>query len=119
MDYIYEIDNPISIEAYAKRLVGKSFLQIIEISNHDEKNRLEIIEAYGNRARKGGLGNLLEEEYFGYKANGNSEADFSQAGVELKVTPYEIKKNGELKAGERLVLGMISYEKPIEIDFFK
>lgn len=119
MDYLYEIDNPISIEEYAKRLVGKTFLQVIEMGNHDEKHQLEIIEAYGNRARKGGLGNLLEEEYFGYKANGNSEADFSEAGVELKATPYEIKKNGELKAGERLVLGMISYEKPIETDFFK
>ncbi len=119
MEYMYEVDNPSSIEAYAKKLVGKTFMQVIEMNRHDEKRGMEIIEAYGNRARKGGLGNLLEEEYFGYKANGKSEADFSEAGVELKATPYEKKKNGELKAGERLALGMISYEKPIEMDFYK
>jgi len=119
MDYLYEIDNPVSIEAYAKKLIGHTFMQVIENSCSDEEHRKEIMEAYGNRARKGGLGNLLEEEYFGYKANGKSEADFSEAGVELKATPYEKKKNGELKAGERLVLGMISYEKPIESDFYK
>ena len=49
---------------------------------------------YANKLRKGGLGNLLEEVFFGYKANSNQEADFAEAGVELKVTPYEVKKRG-------------------------
>ena len=34
------------------------------------------IAAYANKFRKGGLGNLLEEVYFGYKANSEQEADF-------------------------------------------
>lgn len=117
MDRMYEIDDPISIECYAKRLVGKTFLQVIEESS-DEGSCQARMEAYSNRARKGGLGNLLEEVYFGYKANSVSEADFSEAGVELKATPYEKKKNGDIKAGERLVLGMISYERPVDKDFY-
>ena len=69
--------------------------------------------------RKGGLGNLLEEVYFGYKANSNQEADFPEAGVELKATPYEVTQKGELRAGERLVLTMINYDGPIEVEFYQ
>ena len=47
------------------------------------------------------------------------EADFAEAGVELKVTPYEVTKKGELRAGERLVLTMINYDGPVEMDFYK
>lgn len=118
MDFSFDDNNPASIEKYAKQLVGKTFMDVIEMQTRDDESRNRILQAYGNKARKGGLGNLLEEVYFGYKANSISEADFSEAGVELKATPYEKKKNGELKAGERLVLGMISYDKPIELDLY-
>lgn len=119
MNYLnkYDAANPKSIETYAKRLIGHTFDEVL--SWGETMSVAESAVSYGNASRKGGLGNLLEEKYFGYKANSVSEADFVEAGVELKVTPYEKKKNGELKAGERLVLGMISYEKPIEPDFYK
>lgn len=74
-------------------------------------------EYYGRKKRKGGLGNLLEEVYFGYAANSDPKADFEKAGVELKATPYEKKKDGTLRAGERLVLTMISYEEPVVHNF--
>lgn len=112
---LFDETDPKSIEAYARKLIGKSFAEVLAPY---AETVLETESSYGNAERKGGLGNLLEELYFGYKANSNSEADFSKAGVELKVTPYEKKKNGDLKAGERLVLGMISYENPIESDFY-
>ena len=102
-----------SIEAYAKKLIGHTFLDVLE--NHQDSLSIvaeQTIE-YGNTNRKGGLGNLLEERYFGYKANSESEADFPEAGVELKVTPYETKRSGEYRAGERLVLSMINYSAPI------
>lgn len=113
---MYDETNPDSIEAYAKELIGMNFRQVEEESPY-----IELIKEksnYANRKRKGGLGNLLEEAYFGYKANSESEADFSKAGVELKVTPYEVRKGGKLSAGERLVLSMISYTKPIEDDLY-
>lgn len=112
----YDPSNPKSIEEYAVKLENKTFLDVI-----NEKGNVtqEIIDGYANRLRKGGLGNLLEEVYFGYKANSDQQADFYEAGVELKATPYEITKKGEIRAGERLVLTMINYDGPIEEDFFK
>ncbi len=118
MEYLIEYDkaNPKSIEAYAKRLIGHTFNDVKEwnLSSLVREDGL-----YENKSRKGGLGNFIEEQFFGYRANSESQADFPEAGVELKVTPYEIKKNGELSAGERLVLTMISYENEIEPDFYK
>lgn len=112
----YDPASPESIERYAVQLENKTFFDIVRNKGNISSN---TIEAYANKYRKGGLGNLLEEVYFGYKANSNQEADFSEAGVELKATPYEITKKGELRAGERLVLTMINYDGPIEVDFYK
>lgn len=90
----------------------------MQIIKESEGNYLhDDIEVYGNIARKGGLGNLLEERYFGLGINILSEADFIDAGVELKVSPYEITKTKKFRAGERLVLGMISNTTPVEFDF--
>ena len=112
----YDPSSPKSIEEYAVQLENKTFLQVI---NEKGNTSEDVIMAYANKLRKGGLGNLLEEVYFGYKANSNQEADFAEAGVELKATPYEVTKKGELRAGERLVLTMINYDSPIEIEFYK
>lgn len=115
-DLGYDPSDANSIENYAVQLENKTFFEVVQ-----EKGNLpsEAVMEYANRFRKGGLGNLLEEVYFGYKANSNQEADFPEAGVELKTTPYEVTKKGELRAGERLVLTMISYDEPVEIDFYK
>lgn len=111
---LYDKRDPISIEAYAKKLIGHTFIDVLENRVDSSEAVAKRAAAYGNAKRKGGLGNLLEEVYFGYKANNASEADFKEAGVELKATPYEKTKTGELRAGERLVLSMINYAGPIE-----
>lgn len=116
-NHSYDKHDENSIVAYAARLVGKTFLDVIE--DKVPGNRENILQAYGNKARKGGLGNLLEEVYFGYKANSKQDADFEETGIELKATCYEVNKNGSLRAGERLVLTMISYDGPVEKDFYK
>jgi DNA mismatch repair protein MutH len=105
-----------SILEYALKLKNKSFQQVVLESARDSG---KDYEAYVNKFRKGGLGNLLEEVYFEYKANSNQDADFPDVGIELKTTPYELNKDGTLRAGERLVLTMISYDKPIESDFYR
>lgn len=112
----YDKTNPESIEAYAKRLIGHTFQEVISWNQLELKEETDLY--YGNKAKKGGLGLLLEEAYFGYKANNISEPDFPEAGVELKVTPFEKKKKGGLRAGERLVLGMISYDREIEDNLY-
>jgi len=113
----YDATNPSSIEQYGQQLIGKTFMDVIKEAGLDEEIKASVIDKYGNVKRKGGLGNLLEEIYFGYKANSDQHADFHEAGVELKATPYKKLKNGNLSAGERLVITMISYDKPIELNF--
>ena len=106
--FIYNCYREVCMEKYNNLLLDVSLV-----------SSMYLCFRYGNVNRKGGLGNLLEREYFGYEPNSSPEPDFPKAGVELKVTPYERKKSGKLSAGERLVLGMISYESPIESDFYK
>ena len=57
---------------------------------------------------KGAIGTVLEESWFGYTPNGESEPDFPEAGVELKATPYIKTKKG-IRAKERLVCNIINY----------
>lgn len=70
---------------------------------------LRNIDATGRLATgKGAIGTVIEESWFGYSPNSESEPDFPEAGVELKVTPYLRGKNG-IRAKERLVCNMINY----------
>ena len=59
------------------------------------------------RTGKGAIGTVLEESWFGYSPNSESEPDFPEAGVELKVTPYVRGANG-IRAKERLVCNIIN-----------
>lgn len=126
---------------YAKWLIGKTFYDVLKtdikestpqniVSGYNFDNTPVALhdsaEQYGNLKRKGGLGNLIEEHFFHYKANSNSEADFALACLELKVTPYEERKGRGKNAvkyyvaGERLVLTMIDFnQRPIQFDFLK
>ncbi|MBC5636434.1 restriction endonuclease [Ornithinibacillus sp. BX22] len=71
-----------------------------------------------NQRAKGGLGQIVEESFFGYEVNSKSEADFSELGIELKVTPIKKNKNGTLSAKERLVLNIINYQKEVLTEFY-
>ena len=57
---------------------------------------------------KGAIGTVIEESWFGYKPNSESEPDFSEAKIELKATPYVRNRNG-ISAKERLVCNLINY----------
>ena len=98
----YDRTDPCSIEAYAKKLVGKSFKDVIE-ENKEASDDKE------NKKNKGNLGQIIEYYYFHYDCNSDSKADFYEAGIELKVSPYKVNANGTLSAKERLVLTMIDY----------
>jgi len=70
---------------------------------------LRDIDATGRLATgKGAIGTVIEESWFGYSPNSESEPDFPEAGVELKVTPYIHGRNG-IRAKERLVCNIINY----------
>jgi DNA mismatch repair protein MutH len=113
-----------SIYEYAKELKGKTFK---DVCNEDKYFLTEIVKevteeeykvSYENKSRKGGLGEIIEERYFHYKADNISKADFPEAEVELKVTPYRINRNGSVSAKERLIISMINYMNIIDMDFY-
>lgn len=117
----YDKTNPLSIEKYAQRLIGKTFGEVCDADRNfvyeEVQEASNYAASHGDKKYKGGLGNLIEERYFHYKANSDSDPDFKEAGVELKVTPYKINPNGSYSAKERLVITMIDYFKVIEESF--
>ena len=123
INYLEEYDetDPISIETYAKRLIGKTFADVCK--QDDITEAMVVREAtdyevkHENKKRKGGLGELIEERFFHYQTNNDARPDFEKAGVELKVTPYKQNKNGTLVAKERLILTMIDYFSVIDETF--
>lgn len=89
----------------AKSAIGKSFGEI------DTFGRAKI-------RTKGAMGHIIEESLFQYEINSNSDADFEELGIELKVTPVKINKNKTLSAKERLVLNIINYMTEVNNDFY-
>ena len=125
MDYILEYDelDPVSIEMYGKRLIGKTFS---DVCKEDDMTKSMVVREtsdyevkHEDKKRKGGLGELIEERYFHYRSNNDAKPDFDKAGVELKVTPYKINKNGTIVAKERLILTMIDYFSVVNEEFVK
>ncbi len=120
-DELYDRTNPLSIEKYAQKLIGKTFRQICD---EDDLSKPIIVRdsatynaARADKKQKGGLGNLIEERFFHYLANDDSRPDFPEAGVELKVTPYKILSKGKLAAKERLIITMINYNEVVKEEF--
>lgn len=66
---------------------------------------------------KGAIGTVIEESWYGYTPNSESEPDFPEAGVELKVTPYIKGQNGKIRAKERLVCNIINYVEEYDKTF--
>ena len=117
----YDRTSKESIEEYAITLKEKTFRDVLlGDPNITDEDRAILYEYYNDYRTKGSLGQLIEKHFFFYDINNNSVADFNEAGIELKVTPYMIKSNGDLKAKERLVLTIINYMKDYEeSDFLK
>ena len=100
----YDANDVSSIFEYSKGLLGHTLRDFAALGYEDRKG-------------KGGLGEMVEEIYFGYDKNSSPEADFSMAGVELKCTPLKKGKKKSLLIKERLVCGMIDYIEEAGKDF--
>lgn len=103
-----------SLLGYAKKLEGHTFREVLELGITPEG--LDDEADYALASFKGGVGTLIEQRYFGYRANSSPEADFHDAGVELKTTCFDRRPDGTVRAGERLVLTMIGYDRTIEAE---
>jgi len=99
---IYKTNDAKDIERHAQQIQNHCLREFLS----DLQNNVEAIQ---NKLNKGQLGQLVEEVLFGYKPNSRKEADFKDAGVELKVTPLKQLKNGNLTIKERLVLSIINF----------
>lgn len=110
--------DPLSIERFAKQLIGKTFQNVYDadVGTLRERSAAYDLE-YENHKRKGGLGELIEECFFHYKCNNDAQPDFPKAGVELKVTPYRVNKDNTLSAKERLIITMIDYFSVVNESF--
>lgn len=106
MEFSYDRTDKWSILEYSKKLLGKSL---------EEAVAPDVIDPGKG---KGQLGQLVETYFFGIDNNNKQEADFSEAGLELKVTPLKELKDKALAIKERLVCTMINYSedtvKPFE-----
>ncbi|SHJ42467.1 Sau3AI family type II restriction endonuclease [Parasporobacterium paucivorans] len=112
----YDETDPLSIENYAQKLIGRTFADIVKESAMI-REASNYYNQYDDSKRKGRLGELIEECFFHYQCNNDSKPDFDKAGVELKVTPYRVNNNKTLSAKERLIITMIDYCKVIDESF--
>ena len=112
---LVDLSSAEAIEKHAEKLRGMTFREVIDLGIVPEG----VSREYNSKRYKGGMGTLIEERFFGYKANSVQGPDFEEAGVELKVTCFDVKKDGGIAAGERLVLTMIPFDSPIEDDFYE
>jgi len=72
------------------------------------------LESKINKRNKGDLGMIVERYFFEHDPPDINEPDFDEAGLELKVTGVIAKRDGNLRAKERLVLTMINYETIVD-----
>ena len=94
----YDRNDARAIFEYSTRILGHSL---------EEVSFTDISEFKG----KGRLGNMVEKYFFQYEPNSDTNADFSEAGVELKCTPVKKIKGDRLVNKERLVCSMIDYDE--------
>ena len=100
----YDITNATSIFEYSKGLLGNSLRNFAG-------------EDYVTKNGKGSLGQMVENIFFLLETNNYADADFSEAGMELKCTPLKKSKLGDYLIKERLVCNMINYCEVVKDDF--
>lgn len=124
----YDNTNLEEVIQYSEKILNRKFSDILK--EYDEAD-YKTYEDYQNQeaneyekkeikpSSKGQYGNYIERYYFGYQPNSNAAADFEEIGVELKVTPFKVNKNGTISAKERLVLTIINYFEENLDDFYQ
>jgi DNA mismatch repair protein MutH len=115
----FDPSSPKEILSYTRRLEGSTIQKTFEkIQNEIAK---ESVPFYGKTAGeykgKGGFGQFLEEIYFGKKNDSLSQPDFPEAGLELKTAPLRRTQKNEVRAKERVVLGIINFQYVVEETF--
>lgn len=95
-----------SILQYAKKLEGKSLRESCD-------KFFDNVTFKG----KGSFGQTVEEDYFEYSINSDSEPDFKEVGLEVKSSGLKIVRRNEFVAKEKLVLNVINYNEIVNQNF--
>ena len=105
MDKQYDKTDIESIIEYASKAKNHAISDIISSSSKVSKKD------------KGGVGNLIQEDYFGIPRNSSSEPDFKEAELELKTFGFWNNEKGS-RADQRLSLSAIDFmEYESEVPF--
>lgn len=123
----YDDSDLQSVVDYSQTLLNKKFEQVIEkyqstpyktYADFQSKTVSDFKDKEISLKSKGQYGNNIEKYFYGYQPNNDSVADFEKIGVELKVTPFKVNKNGTISAKERLVLTILKYMEEDLDDFY-
>ena len=124
----YDNTNLEEVIQYSEKILNRKFSDILKEYDEAEYKTYEDYQkqeanVYEKKeikpSSKGQYGNYIERYYYGYQPNSNDAADFEEIGVELKVTPFKVNKNGTISAKERLVLTIINYLEENLDDFYQ
>ena len=108
----YDRSSEFSIIKYAGKLTNHTLHEIMG------EMRLDVsMDVTGNLHSKGYFGQLLERGYFLIDNNSNPAPDFEEAGLELKTAPLKRNNKNRLVSKERMVLGIIDYNRVPEEGF--
>lgn len=124
----YDDSNLESVVEYSQSLLNRPFEDLMEdyhqslyktYDDYASQTISEVNEKPISMKSKGQYGNYIEKYFYGYQPNSDSDADFEKIGVELKVTPFKVNKNGSISAKERLVLTILNYLEENLDDFYQ
>lgn len=124
----YDDSSLESLVEYSQSLLNRSFEDLMEdyrqslyktYDDYTSQTISEVNEKPISMKSKGQYGNYIEKYFYGYQPNSDSAADFEKIGVELKVTPFKVNKNGTISAKERLVLTILNYLEENLDDFYQ
>ena len=108
ISYDFDPANSVSIIAQAEKVLHKSLRAVLSPS------QLLEIEKVLNRNRKGHFGDVVEKYIFNKEHDNAAAPDFPKARLELKTTPIKGNRTKGFTAKERLVLGMIDFDRIID-----
>jgi len=123
----YDDSNLESILTYTEGILDRKFLEIIKMYQESPYKtyadfQSQTFSKFENKEismkSKGQYGNYIEKYFYGYSPNNDKQADFDKVGLELKVTPFKVNRNGSISAKERLVLTILNYMEESLDDFY-
>lgn len=106
--------------AYARLLEDSTVYKARIKATSDSRYSELVSEDIGFKSEyrgKGGYGEYLEERYFFKKNDNESQPDFPNLNIELKVSPLKRLQSGELTVKERLVLNHFTFTDIVKEDF--